>query len=278
MYRTDAGLRELHRLHPALHVWDDHEVADNYTDNRPAPAALQRNAGYRAAFEWVPRVVEPRERHRIYRRLAFGTTAEIFLLDGRQYRTGDGDGQPRRILGETQMRWLVDGLLSSRARWKVVAQQVPIAANPFGDGSNRDRWDGYPEDRARLLGAIEAAGLRDVVFLTGDAHVFSCNLLAADFAALGDGSGRTAAAVEYIGGSVTSPGRDYPEARVQAASPWNRQFNGSARGYSLAALDGGRLVTEYRRSDISSATGGTVAFERFTQEAGTNAVVREPLG
>ena len=58
--RDDPGLRELHRLHPALHVWDDHEVENNYSDDLPAPAALQRDAGYRAAFEWIPRVVNPR--------------------------------------------------------------------------------------------------------------------------------------------------------------------------------------------------------------------------
>jgi alkaline phosphatase D len=276
IYRKDEGLRELHRLHPALHVLDDHEVGNNYTENRPAPAALQRIAGYRAASEWIPRVVDPRDRHRIYKRIALGATAELFLLDARQYRTGNEDGQPRRMLGDTQMDWLLRGLRSSRAAWKLIVQQVTVAANPFGTGDVHDAWDGYPDDRARLLGEIERRGIANVVFLTGDAHVFSCNLLASDFTALGNGSARPSA-VEYVGGSVTSRGLDLAESDVQAASPWNRQYNGRDHGYALMALDRDRLVTEYRRSDLSSPAGGTQAFERFTQLAGVSDITRESL-
>jgi alkaline phosphatase D len=64
MYRSDEALRELHRVHPAVHIWDDHEIANNYTDNRPAPSPMQRAAGYRVAFEWLPRIVFPTERYR----------------------------------------------------------------------------------------------------------------------------------------------------------------------------------------------------------------------
>src|SRR4051812_40648807 len=89
MYRTDPGLRELHRVHPTVHVWDDHEVENNYTDNNPAPSPLQRSAAYRSAFEWLPRVVDRSDRFRIYRRIPLGRTAEVFLLDERQYRAVD---------------------------------------------------------------------------------------------------------------------------------------------------------------------------------------------
>ncbi|HVL96250.1 MAG TPA: alkaline phosphatase D family protein [Solirubrobacteraceae bacterium] len=277
-YRSDLGLRELHRLHPAVHIWDDHEVENNYSDNAPAPSPLQRTAGYRAAFEWLPRLVFPRDRHRIYKKIPLGATADVFLLDERQYRTGSADGRPRHILGETQMNWLIDGLRTSTARWKLIAQQVCVTQNPFGDGPRRDMWDGYPEDRARLLGEIERAGIQNVVFLTGDAHVFMCNLLASDFESLGDGSTRTPAAVEYVGGSVTSQGIDQPETVVQAQAPWNRQYNGREHGYALLSLDQDRLVTEYRRSDLSNPRGATLPFERFTQLSGTNNIGRESLG
>ena len=276
-YRKDPGLRELHRLHPGVHTWDDHEVENNYSDNAPPPPPLQRAAAYRAAFEWIPRVVFPRDRHRIYKRFALGRTAEVFLLDTRQYRTGHGDGQPARLLGDAQMSWLIAGLHSSRARWKILANQVTVAANSSGEERRADKWDGYPEDRARLLGEIERAGIRDVVFLTGDAHVFMCNVLATDFESLGDGSGRTPAAVEYVGGSVTTPGRDLPEQDVRSASPWVRQYNGRDHGYALLSLDDAGLTTEYRRSDLSSPTGGTGTFERFFQPAGVNDVSRETV-
>ena len=93
--RSDPGLQELHRLHPAMHVLDDHEVENNYSDNLPAPSPLQRTAGYRAASEWIPRVVNKRDRYRIFRRVPLNANAELFLLDTRQYRTGSNDGLPR---------------------------------------------------------------------------------------------------------------------------------------------------------------------------------------
>ena len=56
---------------------DDHEVENNYSDNNPAPALAQRYAGYRAAFEWLPRMSFPKDRHRIYRKLSFGGLADV---------------------------------------------------------------------------------------------------------------------------------------------------------------------------------------------------------
>lgn len=279
LYRSDPELRELHRVHPTIFIWDDHEVENNYSDNAPAPAPVQRTAGYRAAYEWLPQISPVRDRHRIFRKVALGRQADLFLLDERQYRTGDGDGQPRRMLGDAQMDWLIRGLKASSATWKLIAQQVVVATIYYGrdNEQNTDAWDGYPEDRARLLGEIERAGIDNVVFLTGDVHVFMANLLASDFQSLGDGSSRKPAAVEYAGGSVTSPGRERDEADVQSDAPWNRQYNGSLHGYAALDLAPDRLVTEYRSSDILVPFGGTAPFERFVQPAGANNLQRESV-
>ena len=278
LYRSDSGLRELHRLHPAVHVWDDHEVANNYTESARTPSLQQRIAGYRAAFEWIPRLVYPQERYRIFGRKRLGGLVDLFLLDGRQYRTGDGDGRPRSILGERQLNWLVEGLRASQATWKVIGQQSVVAPiSTTQEDRLADDWDGYPEDRARILGAVEQAGLDNVVFLSGDTHVFMANLLASDFPALGDGSARKPAATEYVGGSVTSVGIDRDEAAVMAEAPWVRMFNGHDHGYGSYVFEPSRLTVEYRRSDVFAPEGATAAFERFTQPAGANAFVRERL-
>jgi alkaline phosphatase D len=277
LYRTDAGLRELHRLHPAVHIWDDHEVANNYSDGRNAPQPLQRVAAYRAAFEWIPRMVFPQDRYRIYRRMPLSRTADLFLLDERQYRTVDDAGQPVKILGETQMRWLIRGLKESKADWKVIAQQVVVAPMDYGNGERMDSWGGYGDSRQRLLGEIERAGIPNVVFLTGDAHVFMMNLLSAEPQAFAADPAHRPAAIEYVGGSVTSPGTQRVEADVQSRNAWNRQFNSAEHGYAHMELTPSQLVTEYRRSDISNPAGATFPFERFTQPAGTNTVSRETL-
>ncbi len=276
LYRADPGLRELHRLHPVVHVWDDHEVENNYSDNNPAPAPAQRSAGYRASFEWLPRMAYAGNRNRLYRKLRLGAMADLFLLDERQYRTGDLDGRPRAILGETQMQWLIKALKRSTATWKLVANQLAMAQIPFGEAERHDldAWDGYPEDRARLLSEIERAGIENVVFLSGDAHIFVASLLSSDFQAMGDGSNRPAAAVEYVTGSVTSLGADQDEATVRARAPWIQQYNGRDHGYARLEIDGGQITTDYLASDFSQVAGATTPFERFVQPANSNQLQR----
>ena len=275
LYRSDPGLRELHRLHPVAHVWDDHEVENNYSDNNPAPAPAQRMAGYRAAFEWLPRMSFPKDRNRVYRQLSFGGFADVFMLDERQYRTGDNDGRAKQMLGEAQMRWLIDALKASKATWKFLLNSVVMASIDYEGLHNSDAWDGHAADRARLLGEIERAGVDNVIALTGDAHVFMCNLLSSDFSTFGDGTSRKPAGVEYVTGSVTSQGKEIPEATIQGPSPWNREYNAHDHGYARLAVGPDQLVTDYLSSDVTAPGGPTALIERFTQPAGANSVQRE---
>lgn len=278
VYRQDPGLRELHRQHPMVHIWDDHEVFNNYSQNNPPPASSQRVAAYRAAFEWMPRMAVPRERFRMYKKLSFGASVDLFLIDTRQYRTGYGDGLARHIINPSQLGWLIDGLKRSTARWKVIANQVVVTADPFGTGETSDQWDGFSGDRAALLGAIEQAGLRDVVFITGDAHVFMNSVVGTDFAALVSDPNRLPAAVEYVGGSVTSPGQVRPEAEARANAPWIQSYNGVDKGYAVFLASQEALVTEFRSSDLSNPGGATRGLDRFIQPAGVNRVQRQVLG
>ena len=285
LYRTDPALRELHRLQPMAHIWDDHEVLNNYTSQDPQAGGARRAAAYRAAFEWLPRMTFPAERHRLYKRLSLGRHVDVFLLDERQYRTGDADGQPRRMLGDAQMAWLLAELRASKATWKLVAQQVVMASrvngngtgNSNGDSPPSDAWDGYDADRTRLLAEVDAANIQNVVVLTGDAHVYMANLLHHDFEALGEGRVARPAAVEYVGGSVTSPGRNVSEFTVQERAPWNRQYDGFRHGYAHLDLGPGALTTEYRAADRVDPAARTVAFERFVQPAGANRFERQTL-
>jgi alkaline phosphatase D len=273
MYRQDADLRELHRLHPIVHIWDDHEVADDYSDNDPTPSLQQRNAGFRASFEWLPRMALPSDRLRIFRTLPLGRAAELFLLDERQYRTGDNDGNATKtILGRRQMDWLKQALIASRSDWKLVGNQVMFM--PLGVAGipvNADQWDGYPDDRTELEQLIDAAALQDVVFLTGDIHLY-----AAGNAYLGAKS----VATEYVGGSVTSAGvpaelEGLDSVAVRAVNPHLRYFNGTRHGWARAAIDGGELKVQYRTSDITVQGAPSATIASFTQTAGTNEVVAD---
>lgn len=273
-YRGDAALRELHRLHPTIHMWDDHEVADNYSDNNPSPSALQRAAGYRVSFEWQPRMAMQADRYRIYRTLAYGKQADLILTDERQYRGADN----KALLGRAQLDFVKAALKGSTARWKLVGNEVMIAALRAGPTQNAainpDQWDGYVAERDELLGFIETEKIPNVVFLTGDIHTYMACELNRDFDRLGLGL-VPSVATEYVGGSISRSGLPIPEAAVRANNPWIKQFNGADHGYAHLALDATQLVTEYRVSDITTRDAATRTIERFTQLSGQTTFTRE---
>jgi phosphodiesterase/alkaline phosphatase D-like protein len=275
LYRSDPSLRELHRLHPVVHVWDDHEVADNYTDGAPAASDLQRNAGYRASFEWLPRLAFQNDRFRLYRSLRYGRNAELFITDQRQYRTPGEPGST--FLGRPQMDWLKRGLESSSARFKLVGNPdmiAPLGLSAAGEGVvtvNKDQWDGYPAERAELLGHIASKGLSDVAFLTGDIHLYMANDLMV---------GGRSVATEYIGGSVTSPGvpaeiSGVATAAIRALNPHIRYFEGAEHGWAIARVSPDALKIEYRVSDITAKDAPSRTLATFTQARGANAVSQD---
>ena len=284
LYRTDAGLRELHRLHPCAHIWDDHEVANDYTDNAPAPSPQQRAAAFRASFEWLPRMTFPRDRYRIYKPLPLGRRVEVLTLDERQYRTGPGDRENQSylpFLGRTQLDWLKDRLQRAQAAgttWKVLANQHPVfplnVANQTGEQD--DEWEGFQAERRELLTFIRDQAITGVVFVTGDIHIFIASELSPDF----DPADHTpqaskSVAVDYVCGSVTSggdlagqPADAVLEPLVLASSPHIKQFENRIRGYGDLDLTGERLVTEYRTGAIDRPDAPVAPFVRFTQQAG----------
>lgn len=153
--RADPASQRLFAATGVYVVWDDHEVADNYPPYHPlAPV------GRRAFLDYWPVRRNTREPDRIYRSFQWGRAMELFLLDMRQYRDPAGG----TILGAEQKRWLFKKLASSRARFKIIASSVPF----YGGG--RDKWDGYPLDRAELLQWVAHQNIQGVVFLCADVH------------------------------------------------------------------------------------------------------------
>ncbi|MEV6426990.1 alkaline phosphatase D family protein [Nocardia sp. NPDC051463] len=207
-YKTDPDLMALHALVPFICTWDDHESADNSWSGGSGhhnPALHgdwqdRRAASARAYLEWMPvRTSGSGADVQIYRRLRFGTLAELSMLDLRSYRDQESkpgagwreaDNPTRTITGKTQMEWLTAGLASAPVRWKLVGNSVMIAPLVFpplepattaavtsmmgvpqaGIPANGDQWDGYTADRQRLFRAIADQQVGDVVFLTGDIH------------------------------------------------------------------------------------------------------------
>ncbi len=194
-YQRDARLQAAQAAAPWVITWDDHEVENNYAAGVAEKAEDQeafearRIAAYQAFWEAHPIRIDPPTEDgslEVYRWFRYGTLAEFFVLDGRQYRSdqvcGDQVGTNRTecselgdpthtMLGSDQEEWLAKGLKSSDATWTVLAQQTVVKALVLGDiVLNVDQWDGYPAARSRLLDAIYQAGLQNVIVLTGDIH------------------------------------------------------------------------------------------------------------
>jgi phosphodiesterase/alkaline phosphatase D-like protein len=75
----------------------------------------------------------------------------------------------RTMLGKRQYHRFIHDVASSKARWKLVVNEVPIQ-QMFGSGAPYDNWEGYAFERVKLLEALMARGVDHLAFLTTDSH------------------------------------------------------------------------------------------------------------
>ncbi len=188
-YRLDEDLQEVHRLHPFITEWDDHEFAnDAYKDGAKNHRIEKGEWSERitnakqAYFEWLPITDNPD--YKITRKISYGNLADIFMLDTRteerckQVSPYDTllKCETRTILGKTQTMWLKDGIIHSAARWKVMANQVVFSELDGHHISkktpiNTDAWDGYPVERKELLDSFYKNNIKNIIVITGDIHL-----------------------------------------------------------------------------------------------------------
>lgn len=276
LYKSDTDLQAAHAAFPWICTWDDHEVQNDYANDRsqfldPREEFLRRRAAaYQAYYEHLPlpRRMQPSGPDAtIYSRLPYGGLAVFHLVDDRQYRShqvcprpGRGgsnvvrpDECPERLdptltlLGREQEQWLHDGLAAAGARWNVIAQQTLMAQvdRTVGDGQSfwTDGWDGYPKARERLLGFIEARRVANPVVLSGDVHTFAVADLKVDF----DRPGLPVVATEFCGGSITSQGPPQKQTQAwQAENPHVLYANGTRHGYVTMELNSRRCTARMR--------------------------------
>ena len=191
----DSNLRKFQAEVPQIWQWDDHEVLNNYsaskslTDNplyTEKSVALLAARGKRAFLEYAPIRYHSIESERVYRHIPYGPLLDVFVIDMRSYRGPNSynrqerEGSDTDFLGAPQMGWLMDGLRASKARWKVIASDMPIGllvadgkdtagrsmfeATANGDGPALGR----ELEMSRLLQGIR--DVKNVVWLTADVH------------------------------------------------------------------------------------------------------------
>ena len=244
-YRQDVDLANLHASVPFMCMWDDHEFADNWwregaTGSHDYEAQQWRDiylAGKQAYFEWMPvRPNDVSESQHLYRRLRFGSLAEIILPDLRTYRDvqlSPGlawfhkmDDPNRTLTGPQQYDWLAKSIATSPTKWQIIGNEIMIApmtvpgsvdpqVNQWlvdkvgiprdGFSFNNDQWDGYPAERRKLINDIKASGRRNVVFVTGDIHSSFVNAVPADVPSYrANPAAGEVVATEFVANSITA--------------------------------------------------------------------------
>lgn len=327
-YKADADLQALHAAHPMIAVWDDHELANdawrdgaqNHVDG-DGSWAVRRDTAIQAWLEWMPvRVSHAGDATRIFRRYQCGDLVSLIMLDtrllGRDRQPDVGDNvtadsvrealadRSRRLLGDSQERWLRDALdASGDSVWQLIGQQVmvsPTLSPELGPLLDLDResllpretleayveqsrgnppmlldtWNGYPIAREDFLRDLDAHA-RNPVVLSGDLHTSLAGNL------VRNGQSRPVA-VEFMTGSVTSPGfAEYlPETHpgavrdaTLALNPSLRYMETDRRGWLELTLDHAactgawHLVSTVHDADFSSSVDTTlyVAADRIAE-------------
>jgi alkaline phosphatase D len=177
---------------PAVVIWDDHEVQNNYVGTSSAYGLddeLFRHrvaVAYRAFYENLPLDLDALPSgpsSDIRTGFDVGALARFTLLDTRQHRDPvpasreEQHDSRRTMLGAEQEAWVTRRLTEDPAIWNVIASGVVVSAIT----ENRtDQWDGYPAARRRLLDAMGRS--RNTVVVTGDIHRSVAAELRADFA------------------------------------------------------------------------------------------------
>lgn len=207
----DDNIRAMYAEVPVIATWDDHETTNNWwagetlEDEQYTVRDVDTLAarGRRAWQEYQP-IADRRamsqgsgfEPERIYRRIERGPDLDVFVLDMRTHKGENTDGmeqQATAILGEEQLQWLLRGLKTSKATWKVILADLPLGiVVPDGEGqeSISNAEHGAPLGRelelARLLSGIKHQKTRNVVFLTGDVHYCAAHHYSPERAAFTD--------------------------------------------------------------------------------------------
>jgi alkaline phosphatase D len=312
-YKTDRNLQASHHVAPWIVTWDDHEIANDYgndRDERRDPDFLARRAAaYQAFYEHMPvrlgTLPDRADRFafmRIHDRYDWGRLARFHVLDDRQYRSyhacqpPDRGGsssvtsscaertQPERtLLGREQETWLAEGFASSNARWNILAQQTLMAqcsqvpAHAEGEGRYwTDGWDGYPAARARLFDDIVKYRPANPLVIGGDVHTFYAADLKRDFFQPASAA-NPVIATEFCGTSVTSSSR--PQARTDqylVDNPHIRFGRSDRRGWVMVEMTPQRTTTHFQALDnVHDANSGFATIARFVVEDGRAGVVRD---
>jgi alkaline phosphatase D len=293
-YRSDPLLHGMHARCPWMVTWDDHEFDNNCAndiseelDVDPVDFLVRRANAYQAYYEAMPlarRSLPQGANLRLYRTAKFGRLAEFAVLDTRQYRSDQPNGDrghdmndaatnnKQTMLGPKQKGWLQQQLIASRGQWNVIPQQVMMGTvdRLVGEGRSfsMDQWPGYVAERNELMQFLHDRRVPNPVVLTGDIHSNWVNNLRIDD--LQDGS--PVVATEFVGTSISSGGNGTDQPRgvdkllsENACLAWHN----AERGYVSCTVTPDHMQADYLSAlDVTREDGEIVKRASFVVSSG----------
>ncbi|MBI0579905.1 alkaline phosphatase [Neobacillus cucumis] len=280
-YRSDANLKAAHAAFPWIVTWDDHEVENNYANVIPEKGQSveefikRRAAAYQAYYENMPlrKSTMLGGNMQLFRSFQYGNLANFFVLDTRQYRDDQANGDKsspqtaesldpnRTLMGTEQENWLLDNLEQSKTIWNVLAQQIFFAQRNYGTAASpkfsMDAWDGYPAARQHLLDFAKTRNIDNLIILSGDVHANWASNLLTNF----DDPNAKIIGAEFVGTSITSGGDGSDKRadtdKILGLNPHIKFFN-DFRGYVRCKVTPEKWQADYRVVPYVSSQGADI--------------------
>lgn len=171
-------LRDIMRKIPVWTMLDDHEIADNWEPYVQGARGSKLTKGVAAFWNYQRGT---RSRSKIWLTPATGPGWSLFMADTRTSREPRSEGSlgTAKILGGPQTLDLEAWLQGQpREDLKIVttaAMLLPRTVENLEEPLHLDGWSGYPASFHRLLQFLSDKDIRNVCFLSGDAH-FGCDV------------------------------------------------------------------------------------------------------
>jgi alkaline phosphatase D len=261
-YTTDARfnndpelLRQLRR--DAQQAWIEYV---------PARVKIDENASH--AFDYLS----------LYRSFKFGELLELFMTDSRSYRTKepckdgnawqnywctDYEKQSQTMLGETQRDWLIDGITTSDATWKLwgnqtlLAQLAATVAGVQTAYASYDAWDGFQWEREKIMSEIKDKDISNFVVITGDLHTSLSSYLKVNYRNINNWDYSNLVGIELMTPAISSPNlqdtvdrsidvgnvfKSILNGGVQINNPHIKDFNSAIYGYAVIEFNNNELL------------------------------------
>lgn len=161
--KSNPSLQTLWKKMHHYAIWDDHDYGPNDADRSFINKEESLNAFNRF---WANPSQHPAKVGGITSMFSYNDL-DFFLLDNRYNRSpNERKGTQRQILGDAQIEWLIDALVSSKASFKIVA----VGGQFLSPAAVYENHATFPEERKKLLKLIEDEGIQNLIFLSGDRH------------------------------------------------------------------------------------------------------------